>query len=145
MYHSLSSSPPRSSFSFSRLFLSTLSQHLSGPISSVRSVHYVHSPCGAHFISLHLRESSSVMDVSVNCTCTYIPAGDSQHHPEAACTLLIKLNKNISTFRKAFHKKTFGLMVLSMLTHYFPVTTLQGKAITFLLQSVLCVIFIIMF
>lgn len=27
------------------------------PISSVRPVHYVHSTCGAHFISLHLRQS----------------------------------------------------------------------------------------
>lgn len=119
--------------------------HLLCPLFIMCTLHVV--PISSHYTSERasgLLSRSSVMNVSVNCTCTHIPAGYSQHHPEAACTL-IKLNKNISTFRKAFHKKTFGLMVLSMFTHYFPVTTLQGKAITFLLQSVFCVIFIIMF
>ncbi len=62
-HHHVSLSPPphphspTPAFHSPSFFLSTLNQHPLPHISSIRSVHYVHSTCGAHFISLHLRES----------------------------------------------------------------------------------------
>lgn len=79
-----------SSLSFFLLSFSTLNQHPLPPISSVRSLHYGHPTCGAHFISLHLRESKwaprppwSVMNALVNYTCTHSSAGCSQQYLEA--------------------------------------------------------------
>lgn len=98
MYHPPTPPTVQRSLSPSLLFLSTLNQHPLAPISSICPVHYVHSTCGAHFISLRLREERgflsllSVMNVSVNSACTQIPAGYSQHHQDTEFTLGFNLS-----------------------------------------------------